>query len=96
MPPNVALAYDMTPVVGNLLRLSNGENEIDEADAPSMLPFRYLVLDTKTASPEIVDYVKRTLDIDLISSGDGKELYAVQGARPSSIRASASRARATR
>ena len=52
------------------------------------LPFRYLVLDTKTASPELVDYVRRTLDMDLISSGDGKQLYAVQGARPANIRAS--------
>ena len=87
MPPNVAQAYDAMPVVGNLLRLSNGEEAIDE-DAPTSLPFRYLVLDTTMASPELVDYVKRTLDMDLISSGDGRELYAVQGARPTNIRAS--------
>jgi hypothetical protein len=87
MPPNVAQAYDAMPVVGNLLRLSNGEEAIDE-DAPPSLPFRYLVLDTTTASPELVDYVKRALDMDLITSGDGRELYAVQGARPANIRAS--------
>lgn len=87
MPPNVANAYDAMPIVGNLLRLSNGEEEV-EVDAPASLPFRYLVLDTTTASPELVDYVKRALDVDLISSGNGRELYAVQGARPTNIRAS--------
>jgi hypothetical protein len=87
MPQNVAQAYDAMPVVGNLLRLSNGEEEIEE-NAPIALPFRYLVLDTTTASPELVDYVRRTLDMDLISSSDGKQLYAVQGARPPNIRAS--------
>jgi hypothetical protein len=87
MPPNVAQAYDAMPVVGNLLRLSNGEDEIEE-DPPIALPFRYLVLDTTTASAELVDYVRRTLDMDLISSSDGKQLYAVQGVRPPNIRAS--------
>jgi hypothetical protein len=87
MPPDVALAYDAMPVVGNLLRLSNGEEPIEE-EAPASLPFRYLVLDTGTASPELVDYVQRTLDMDLIASEDGKQLYAVQGAKPTNIRAS--------
>jgi hypothetical protein len=86
MPPNVAQAYETMPVVGNLLRLSSGEEAIEE-DAPSSLPFRYLVLDTSTASPELIDYVRSALDIDLISSGGSKQLYAVQGARPTSIRA---------
>jgi len=86
MPPNVAEAYDAMPVVGNLLRLSNGEDAIEE-DAPMSLPFRYLILDTTTASLELVEYVKRTLDMDVISSSGGRQLYAVQGARPVNIRA---------
>ncbi|MEO5741732.1 MAG: hypothetical protein ABIS29_14175 [Vicinamibacterales bacterium] len=88
MPPNVAAAYEAMPVVGNLLRLSNGEDAIEENGRVSRLPFRYLVLDTNTAAPELMDYVRRTLDMDLISSGGGKELYAVQGARPANLRAS--------
>ena len=88
MPPNVALAYDAMPVVGNLLRLSSGENAIEENGPAGPLPFRYLVLDTTTAAPELIDYVRRSLDMDLISSGGGKQLYAVQGARPGNIRAS--------
>ena len=86
MPPDVAQAYDVMPVVGNLLRLSSGDEAIEE-DAPASLPFRYLVLDTTTASPELMEYVGRALDIDLISESDGRQLYAVQGARPANIRA---------
>ena len=87
MPPNVAQAYEVMPIVGNLLKLSSGEEPIEE-ESPMSLPFRYLVLDTNTASVELVDYVRRTLDMDLITSGDGKQLYAVQGAKPTNIRAS--------
>jgi len=86
MPPMVAQAYDAMPVVGNLLRLSNGEEPIKD-EPPTTLPFRYLVLDTATASPELIDYVRATLDMDLLSSGGGRALYAVQGVRSSSLRA---------
>ncbi len=86
MPPGVAQAYASMPVVGNLLRLSSGEDPI--ADEPiSVLPFRYLVLDTVTASSDLRGYVRSTLDIDLLASEGGRELYAVQGVRPSSLRA---------
>ncbi len=57
MPPNVAQAYEAMPVVGNLLRLSNGEEAIEE-ESPTSLPFRYLVLDTDKASVELIDYVR--------------------------------------
>ena len=87
MPPEVAQAYEAMPVVGNLLRLSSGEDIITD-ETPVGLPFRYLVIDTNAASPELVEYVRDTLDMDLITSGDGKQLYAVQGMRPSSLRAS--------
>jgi hypothetical protein len=86
MPPGVASAYEAMPVVGNLLRLSSGEPAIEDVAVPA-LPFRYLVLNTETASPELIQYVKSTLDMDLVASGDGKELYAVQGAKPTSVRA---------
>jgi hypothetical protein len=82
----VARAYDALPVVGNLLRLSNGEEPIEDG-APAALPFRYLVVDTTKASPELIEYVQSALDLDLISSGDGKQLFAVQGAKPADLRA---------
>jgi hypothetical protein len=88
MPPQMAQAYDAMPVVGNLLRLSNGEEAIDDNAPVALLPFRYLVLDTNAATPALIDYVRRTLDMDLISSGAGKQLFAVQGVRPANIRAS--------
>jgi hypothetical protein len=86
MPPGVAAGYEAMPIVGNLLRLSSGESATEEIAAPA-LPFRYLVLDTRTASPELVQYVKSALDMDLIASGDGRELYAVQGVKPMNLRA---------
>ena len=88
MPPQIAQAYDAMPVVGNLLRLSNGEEAVEESEPIARLPFRYLVLDTTTAKTDLVDYIRRTLDMDLISAAQGRELYAVQGVRPSNIRAS--------
>ena len=87
MPPDVAMIYDAMPVVGNLLRLSNGEDAVQEPASMSV-PFRYLVLDTSAASQELIDYVHRTLDMDLIASGDGKQLYAVQGPRAGNVVAS--------
>ena len=86
MPPRVAAGYEAMPVVGNLLRLSRGAEVVEDAGVPA-LPFKYLVLDTATASPELIAYVKSTLDMDLLASGDGKELYAVQGVKPPSLRA---------
>jgi hypothetical protein len=87
MPPDVAMVYDAMPVVGNLLRLSNGEEAVQEP-TPMLVPFRYLVLDTGAASQELIDYVHRALDMDLIASGDGKQLYAVQGSRSGNVIAS--------
>ena len=86
MSPTIAQGYEAMPVVGNLLRLSNGEAPIEET-APSSVPFRYLVLDTQEAAPVLVAYVRSTLDMDLIASGAGKELYAVQGATPRNLTA---------
>jgi hypothetical protein len=84
MPPDVAMIYDTMPVVGNLLRLSNGEDAVEDP-ASTFVPFRYLVLDTRAASQELIDYVHRTLDTDLIGSGDGRQLYAVQGRRSGNV-----------
>jgi len=85
MPPGVADAYLSMPVVGNLLRLSSGGSSVDE-DAPPAVPFRYLVLDTRTASAELSTYVHATLDMDRIASGEGRELYAVQGVKAGTVR----------
>jgi hypothetical protein len=89
MPPGVAQAYLEMPVVGELLRLSSGATAVREEErAVVPLPFRYLVLDTVKASPELVEYVHSALDLDLLERAEGKELYAVQGVKPSTFRAS--------
>jgi hypothetical protein len=75
------------PVVGNLLRLSSGRPAVEE-ETVSAVPFRYLVLDRTTASPELAAYLDATLDMDVISSGDGRDLYAVQGVKPANLTAS--------
>ena len=80
MPLGAAGAYEAMPIVGNLLRLSSGRPAVEE-DTVSVVPFRYLVLDLTTASPELSAHVHATLDMDIIASGEGKELYAVQGVK---------------
>jgi hypothetical protein len=86
MPPQAAQAYEAMPVVGNLLRLSNGEDTVEDEGAIG-LPFRYLVLDTTAAAPQLIEYVRSALDMDLITRSDGKELYAVQGLKAPNLRA---------
>jgi hypothetical protein len=81
MPPGVAQAYESMPIVGNLLRLSSGGTTVQDEDAVGVVPFRYLVLDTVAASPELTAYVHTALDMDLLEQADGRELYAVQGAK---------------
>jgi len=46
------------------------------------------VLDTVAASPELIAYVHSALDLDLLEQAGGRELYAVQGAKPPAVRAS--------
>jgi hypothetical protein len=87
MSPGAAAAYAAMPIVGNLLRLSSGQPAAEDMGA-STVPFRYAVLDTATASPELIAYLGQTLDMDLIGSSNGRELYAVQGVKPAGVRAS--------
>ncbi len=87
MPPEAAQAYLAMPIVGNVLRLSSGQPAVEEEVVP-VVPFRYLVLDTVLASPELVAYVHSKLDVDLLESAEGRELYAVQGVKPPNLTAS--------
>ena len=88
MPPDAAQAYLAMPIVGNVLRLSSGQPSVQEEEAVTAVPFRYLVLDTVLASPELIAYVHAKLDVDLLESAEGRELYAVQGAKPPNLTAS--------
>ena len=44
-------------------------------------------IDTATASPELTAYLHEKLDMDLVGTGDGRELYAVQGPKPANVTA---------
>jgi hypothetical protein len=80
MPPGAADAYAQMPIVGNLLRLSNGQPPVGGGDSPaSMVPFRYVVIDRTSASAELNAYVHSRLDLELLAAADGKELYSVRG-----------------
>ena len=80
MPPEVAQAYDAMPVVGNLLRLSNGEDAVRGRRAQSC---RFdISCSTRHGVGGAARLHAATLDMDVIASGDGKQLYAVQGATP--------------
>lgn len=79
MPPGAAEAYERMLVVGDLLRLSSGERlPSAHAGAP---PFRYLVVNTQSASAELLAYVRGNLDLERLAAGDDRELYAVRGVR---------------
>ena len=90
MPPGVAAGYSAMPVVGNLLNLSSGKPRGDESRA-GMLPFRYLVLDTLTASPDLTSYVKKTLNLELILATEDRELYEVRSLKVPEVGAAAPR-----
>ena len=55
---------------------------MQDEDAGAVVPFRYVVLDTVAASPELTAYVHTALDTDLLEQAGGRELCAVQGAKP--------------
>jgi hypothetical protein len=77
MPPGVAEAYQRMPIVGNLLRLSSGQPVVAEPGG-SLPPFRYVVVNTATASPALMAYAHSVLNLELLAAGDGRALYAVR------------------
>ena len=75
MPPGAAAAYAAMPIVGNLLRLSNGQPAVRDAETQAPLLCRYVVIDRATASPELMAYAHSALDLELLAAADGRELY---------------------
>jgi hypothetical protein len=78
MPPGAVEAYARMPVIGNFLRLSSGQPVQPEPPGPVSLPCRYVVINQATASPELVAFARAHLDLELLASGDGRELYRVR------------------
>jgi len=86
LEPRVARDYATMPVVGSFLRLSSGGKLSEESlgmtprDAASSLAsagIAFVVLDTRTASPDLIQYVQTGITLRLIGEQDGRMFYEV-------------------
>jgi hypothetical protein len=78
--------YAAMPVVGSLLRLSSGGRLSDEPvvmtprEAASSLAsagIAFVVLDTRMASPDLIQYVQTGIALRLIGEQDGRIFFEV-------------------
>jgi hypothetical protein len=91
IPTSIKSAYQDTPVVRSLLKLSNGE-EMDPRDAGltreqagialQQATIRFVVLNRATASRPLVDYVERALPLRLVVKEGTRELYTLSSLAP--------------
>jgi hypothetical protein len=86
LPPAVARDYAAMPVIGLLLRLSSGGKLSDEpvhmspreaASALSAARIAFVVLDTRRASPDLIQYVQAGIALHKIGEQDGRVFYEV-------------------
>lgn len=86
LPPSVARDYGRMPVIGVLLRLSAGGKLPDEgtaltpAEAASALTatgIAFVVLDTRRASSDLIQYVQSGIALQKIAEQDGRIFYGV-------------------
>jgi hypothetical protein len=85
LPPSVARDYAAMPVVGSFLRLSSGgtlskEPVVTPRAAASSLAsagIAFVVLDMRTASPDLIQYVQSGIALRLIGEQDGRMFYEV-------------------
>lgn len=92
LPPGIAEAYRKLPVVGTLLRLSEGEaiafeERVDPGTSARQLAaqgIRFLVLNRDLASPELSTFVDTSIALRVIARDDHRTVYEVDSvARPS-------------
>lgn len=85
LEPRVARDYATMPVVGSFLRLSSGGKLAEEPfmtprEAASSLAsagIAFVVLDTRTASPDLIQYVQSGISLRFIGEQDGRMFYEV-------------------
>ena len=86
LEPRMVRDYAAMPVVGSLLRLSAGGKLSDEPvvmtprEAASSLAsagIAFVVLDTRTASPDLIHYVQSGIGLRVIREQDGRIFYEV-------------------
>ena len=87
LPPAIAATYESMPVVQSLLRLSSGRAASDQdltltrRDAAAALVsagIAFVVLDTRRASADLVQYVHSRIELQQIAEEDGRVFYKVQ------------------
>jgi hypothetical protein len=87
LPPAIAATYESMPVVQSLLRLSSGRAASDQdltltrRDAAAALVsagIAFVVLDTRRASTDLVQYVHSRIELQQIAEEDGRVFYKVQ------------------
>ncbi len=78
MPTDADQRYDPLPIVGALLRLSDGRSAGDTANVPTReSPCAYLVVNRADLSPALLTYVD-SLPTDRLGSGDGLDLLRLR------------------
>ena len=86
LPPSVVRAYATMPIVGSLLRLSDGAKvlETDATRSPreaaallASAGIAFIILDTRRASPELIEYVQSKIDLKRVAQEDGRVFYEV-------------------
>jgi hypothetical protein len=86
LEPRVARDYAAMPVVGSFLRLSSGGKLSDEpgvmtpqegASSLGSAGIVFVVLDTRTASPDLIQYVQSGIVLRRIGEQDGRIFYEV-------------------
>ena len=85
LPPRTFAAYDTDPVLGPLLRLSDGrplasERVLDPSDASKVLlahGFRFVVLNPETSPPDLIEYVQRGLSLRPIATDGTQKLFEI-------------------
>jgi hypothetical protein len=74
MPADAAQRYDQMPVVGTLLRLSDGRPDAAAAVPSGASPCRYFVVHRNALSPALRAYVEQ-LPLDRIGADSERDLY---------------------
>jgi hypothetical protein len=76
MPVNAASRYEQMPIVGNLLRLSDGRPDTGSSPAAES-PCEYIVVNREAASQALRTYIGQ-LPLDRIASDRARDLYRVK------------------
>jgi hypothetical protein len=79
LAPNTAQRYETMPVVGALLRLSDGRPapaDPSSADVASS-PCRYLIVDRTAVTPPLMEFVQH-LPADVIATSDDRQVYRLR------------------